>query len=195
MKLRAHHRCGSAAAGMFAVALVGAQQLVAQGGANTGRGILVAADVPVERSSIEPARSIVRNLVGTWRFEIRFAGNFDGPPDASGTRIVKALYDDLRVEWTEEVDHSPMRGQGVIGFDARSDRFFSTSVYNAGSGAEVMTGVLAQGEPLITFTPITLAPGGQTLTQSTALSLLDPDHFTWAALDRGWRAVFTRQKP
>lgn len=194
MTFRAHRRCAYVAAGVIAVATVAARQVGAQGGVKADRGILVAADDPVERSSIEPARSIVRNLVGTWRFEIRFAGNFDGPPDASGTRIVKALYDDLRVEWTEELDHSPIRGQGVIGFDARSGRFLSTSVYNSGSGTEVMTGVLAPGEPLITFTPITLAPGGQPLTQATALSMLDPDHFTWAALDRGWRAVSTRQR-
>lgn len=60
----------------------------------------------------------------------------------------------------------------------------------------VSTGILERAEPLITFSPISLSPGahpGLQLMQSSAMSMLDPDHFTWAALDRGWRAVFTRQ--
>jgi len=195
MKMRAHRRWGYLAAGVYGIAAAAAPGLVAQGGVKAERGLAVAPRVPLERSCLEPARRILHTLVGTWRFEIWFAGNFDGPPDAAGTRVVSALYDGLHVEWTEELDHSSKRGQGIIGFDARSGRFVSTSVYNAGSGAELMTGIMEQAEPLITFTPIALAPSapsGQQLTQSSALSILDPNHFTWAALDRGWRAVFTR---
>lgn len=196
MRIGAHCRYGYVAAGVLAIVAAAAQRLVAQGGEKANRSVELTPTVSLERSRLEPARSILRNLVGTWRFEIWFAGNFDGAPDASGTRVVRALYDDLRVEWTEELDHSPIRGQGIIGFDARTGRFVSTSVYNAGSGAEFMTGILERAEPLITFSPISLSPGahpGLQLMQSSAMSMLDPDHFTWAALDRGWRAVFTRQ--
>lgn len=166
------------------------QSLAAQGGAQATPA------TPLARSRVVPAKNILRGLVGTWRFEMRFAGNLDGPPDASGTRVVTVLFDDLRLEWTETLDDSPMQGRGVIGFDARSERFFSTSVYSAGSGPEFLTGILDDGEPLITFSPVPIAPGAtpdQTRMRSSTLSILDGDHFTWAALDRGWRAVFTRQ--
>src|SRR6266567_1630401 len=59
---------------------------------------------PTVQPSLEPARSILRHLVGRWRVEVRFAGNFDGAPDASGTRVFQAMFDDLRLEWTEAVD-------------------------------------------------------------------------------------------
>jgi len=131
--------------------------------------------------------------VGTWRFDIWFAGNLDGAPDASGTRAVSALFDDLRVEWTEQLDHTAVQGQGMIGFDERSGRFYSTSVSNAGSGAEFMTGVPDAAEPRITFSPMSLLLDAGAGQQSAALSMLDRDHFTWAPLDHAWRAVFTRQ--
>lgn len=199
MSMRLDCRFGFIAAGVFAVATAGAHSLVAQGGANAHRGITVAgtAAEPLERSRLEPARNILRNLVGAWRFEIWFAGNIDGPPDVSGTRVIKTLYDDLRVEWTEELDHSPIRGQGIVGFDDRSGRFFSIAVDSAGSGAELTTGILELGEPLITFRPLAIGAGvspAEQLVRSSALSILDQNHFTWMALDRGWRAVFTRQE-
>src|SRR6266702_5588298 len=84
--------------------------------------------------ALEPARSILRHLVGRWRVEVRFAGNFDGAPDASGTRVVETVFDDLRLQWTENVDSSEVRSQGTIGFDSRTGRFFSTGVYSDGSG-------------------------------------------------------------
>src|SRR6058998_2817907 len=97
----------------------------------------------------------------------------DALPISSGTRVVRALFDDLRVEWTEQLDHTAVQGQGMIGFDERSGRFYSTSLSNAGSGAEFMTGVPDPNEPRITFSPMSLlldAGGGQ---QSAALSMLD----------------------
>ncbi len=164
--------------------------LVAQGGPKTNR---PAASPPAPPSAgqprLEPARSVLRHLVGRWRFEIWFAGNFDGAPDASGTRVVEALFDDLRVQWTEEVEHSEIRGQGIIGFDPHSSRFYSTSVSSGGSGAEFMTGTLDPAEPLVAFSPIAPSPGARSFT----LSILDPDHFTISPSGRGWRAVFTRQ--
>jgi hypothetical protein len=191
MSKRAQWKFGSVAAGVLAVTAVVAPRLVAQGGTQALR------PAAVERSRVEPARSILGTLLGTWRFEIWFAGNIGGPPDASGTRVVSVLFDDLRVQWTEEVDHSPIRGQGFIGFDPRSGGFFSSSLYSTGSGGgEFMTGVLAQGEPVITFSPVATAPGAsaeQERMQSSTWSLLDPSHFTVAPLDRGWRAVYTRQ--
>jgi uncharacterized protein DUF1579 len=202
MRMRLDCRFGLIATGVLVGATAGAQHLGAQGGANAypGVGVTVAPTTrpaPPARSRLEPARSILRNLVGTWRFEIWFAGNIDGPPDVSGTRVIKTLYDDLRVEWTEELDHSPIRGQGIVGFDERSSRFFSISVDSAGSGAEFTTGTLEDAEPLITFRPLSFGPGvspAEQLVRSSALSILDPNHFTWTALDRGWRALFTRQQ-
>lgn len=183
--MRAYRRCVYLAA----VILASAPTLAAQGG-------LKASSVRAGEARLDPARSLLRNLVGRWRFEIRFAGNFDGAPDASGTRVVEALFDDLRLQWTEALDHSSIRSQGIIGVDARNGRFYGTSVSSAGSSAEFMTGTLDPGEPLVTFTPVAPAPGvspGRQLMESFTLSLLDPDHFTWAPLDRGWRAVFTRE--
>jgi hypothetical protein len=147
-------------------------------------------------SHLERARGILRNLAGTWRFEIWFAGNFDGAPDASGARVVTPLLDDLCVAWTEEVDYSGIHGQGLIGFDPGSDRFFSAAVYSVGYAPEFMSGILDDAAPLITFRPIPVSPRahrGEQLSRSSELNMLDRDHFTWAALDRGWRAVFTRQ--
>lgn len=183
-----------------ALTLAGTPALVAQGGGKATRGAVVAPLAPLARSRLAPARSILQRLVGTWRFEMWFAGNIDGPPDVSGTRIVSALFDDLRVEWIEAIDHSPVHGQGLMGFDARSERFFSTAVFSAGSGAELMTGTLDLADGVITFTPIALASpaesdAGDQLARPSALSMLDANHFTWVALDRGWRALFTRQPP
>jgi len=60
-----------------------------------------------------------------------------------------------------------------------------------------MTGTLDDAEPLITFNTLALAPDSGSARESNqafAVALLDDDHFTAAALDRAWRAVFTRQK-
>jgi hypothetical protein len=186
-------RLGVVAAGMATLAATGTQTLAAQ---QANRGAAAAPLAPAERSRMA-ARSILRRLVGTWRFDMWFAGNMDGPPDVVGTRFVSALFDDLRVEWTEEIDHSPIRGRGFMGFDPRSQRFFSTAVVSAGSGAELMTGVLDPAQPLIAFSTLALAPDADSTAQvgqSSALSMLDANHFSWVALDRSWRALFTRQE-
>jgi len=172
------------AASVLALSAAAASQLRAQGGPQARRP--AAAVVP---PSLEPARSILRHLVGRWRVEVRFAGNFDGAPDASGTRVIQAMFDDLRLEWTEAVDSSPVRSQGTIGFDSRSGRFFSTGIYSDGSGAELLTGTLDRAEPVITFSPAAPAPGAGSFT----LRMVDTDHFLWSPLDRGWRAVLTRE--
>jgi len=149
-------------------------------------------------SHLQPARGMLGDLVGTWRFEIWFAGNFSGTPDVSGIRVLKALFDDLRLEWTELLDHSQVQGQGFVGFDPASDRFFSTSVYNVGTAPELLTGVLDDAQPSITFYALTISPGpGESPPSAAApastLAVLDHDHFTWTAQDRSWRAVFTRR--
>lgn len=186
-------------ASCFAIAAVCAAvpRLMAQGGETLNRAVEVGRSASPEPAHLQPARGILRNLVGTWRFEVWFAGNFDAAPDASGTRVVAALFDDLRLQWTEQLDHSALQGQGVIGFDPGSDRFFGASVYSAGAAPEFTTGTLDSAAPLITFTPVALSAGtgpGQRLSHSSALSVLDQDHFAWVALDRSWRAVFTRQR-
>ena len=172
-----------------------ASSLAGQGGTQARRSVATTApEAPAAASLLEPARTMLRHLVGRWRVEIRFAGNFDGPADASGTRVVAALYDDLRLQWTEELDSSRTRSQGLLGFDPRSGRFYSSSVDSAGSGAEFLTGTLSPQEPLVTFTPIAPpAASSQRAMESFSWSMVDQDHFTWAPLDRGWRAVFTRQ--
>jgi len=163
----------------------------AQGALQT-RGREIAA-APAIESALQPARSVLHQLVGRWRFAIWFAGNFDGPPDATGTRVVAALYDDLRLEWTETHDDSS-HSQGVLGFDPRVGRFYSSAVYSDGSGVQLLTGTPSPAEPLITFTSLTPAPkADRQLMESFTLTVIDPDHFTWVPLDRGWRAVFTRE--
>lgn len=171
--------------------------LAAQGGGQARGRAPIAAETPTapaERPGLEPAREILRTLVGTWRFELRLAGNYHGAPDASGTRVFAALYDDLRLEWSEELDRSSLRGQGVLGFDPATNRFFSTAVYSAGAAPELLSGVLDAAAPVVTFSPIAppTAPG-HGVARPAALSMITHDHFVWTAADAGWRAVFTRQ--
>src|SRR6266581_3026006 len=186
MSIDALYRRGyvAAAIGVLAVAAATPRRLAAQGGERLNRATDPAAAVSLEPAHLDPARGMLRSLVGTWRFEMWFAGNFDDAPDASGTRVVKTLFDDLRLQWTEQLDHSTIQGQGVLGFDPGNDRFFSSAVYNGGSAPEFMTGTLDAGEPLVTFSPVATAAGtspGQKLVQSSVLSVLDQNH------SRGWR--------
>ena len=181
----------SVAAGILAlVSTAAASTLAAQGGQRVARSAQVSLAQSAE-AKLAPARGMLRTLAGTWRFDMRFAGNFDGPADVSGTRLFKPLFDSLRLEWTEALDHSPVQGQGVVGFDEKSGRFFSSGVYSAGSTPEFMTGTLDDAQPLVTFTPL---PFGPDAGRGFALNLIDADHLTVAALDRAWRAVFTRQQ-
>src|SRR5437667_2157384 len=119
--------CGLAAAALFAPGLA------AQGAKEaTGRGRPSATAVQ-PTSHLEPARGMLGDLVGTWRFEIWFAGNFSGTPAVSGIRVVKALFDDLRVQWTEVLDHSQVQGQGLVGFVPSSAGSFGPALYTVGS--------------------------------------------------------------
>src|SRR4029077_20475092 len=123
-------------------------------------------------------------------FEMRFAGNFDGAADVSGTRVFKPLFDSLRLAGAGAVEHSAVQGQGVVGLDEKSGRFFSSGVYSAGSTPEFMTGTLDEAQPLVTFTPLPFGPRGG---RGFGLEVSDADHISLAALDRAWRPVFTRQ--
>jgi hypothetical protein len=186
----------SIAAGVAVLAVAAAPVLAGQG-AQARRSVVVpAAPAAAEGSRLATARSVLSQLAGTWRFEIRFVGNLDGPADAAGTRVMTPLFDGLSLEWTEELDDSPIRGRGLIAFDPGSGQLMSTAVYSGEGGAEFTTGVFELGEPLITFRPTSPASDGrpdQQLRQSSALSILDANHFSWVALDRGWRGLFTRQ--
>ena len=180
---------------VLAVAAAFAPGLAAQGAKEAnGRG-RPSATVAGPSSHLQPARGILGDLVGAWQFQIWFAGNFSGTPDASGIRVMKALFDDLRLEWTEVLDLSQVQGQGLVGFDPSSDRFFSTSVYNVGSAPELLTGIPDDAQPSITFYAISIAPGAgePPPPPMSTLAMVDHDHFTWMAQDRAWRAVFTRR--
>lgn len=182
--------------GIVAVAAGAARPSFAQGARAVAHGAGPTGAVSPQSARLEPARGIVHELVGTWRFDIWFAGNFGGTPDATGTRTVTPLFDDLRLQWTERLDHSAVEGQGIIGFDPASGRFFSSAVYSAGSTPDFLTGTLDGAEPLVTFSPIGMSPDSSSAERamhSFSLTMLDHDHFRVAALDHGWRAVFTRQ--
>jgi len=171
------------------------RHLAAQGGPKTSRPAPGSSSTTTGQPSLQLPRSLVQQLVGRWRFAIWFAGNFDGPPDASGTRVADTLYDDLRLQWTEQFDNSASRSQGIMGFDQRTGRLYRSAVYSDGTGAELLTGTLSPSEPLVTFAPIAAAPtGDRGLMDSFTLTVIDQDHFTWVPLDRGWRAVFTRER-
>src|SRR2546429_5719915 len=136
---------------VLAVAAAFAPGLAAQGAKEAnGRG-RPSATVAGPSSHLQPARGILGDLVGTRQFQIWFAGNFSGTPDVSGIRGIKALFDDLRLEWTEVLDLSQVQGQGLLGFDPSSDLSFSTSVYNVGSSPSLITGISDEAQPSITF--------------------------------------------
>ncbi len=172
--------------------------LVAQGGAQKRRSAAPAPVATTEDASapsatsavaVELASGLLKTLMGTWRFEVRFAGNFTGAPDASGTRVFNALFDDLRLEWTESLDSSAIAARGIVGFDPRSGEFYSTAVNSSGPGIELLTGSMDLSEPLVLFTPKSRSNDA-----SYTLRVIDADHFMWAPLDRGWRTVFTRER-
>src|SRR5260370_32244961 len=134
---------------VLAVAAAFAPGLAAQGAKEaSGRG-RPSATVAGPSSHLPSARGILGNLVGTWPFEIWFAGNFSGTADVSGIRVVKALFDDLRLQWTEVLDHSQVQGQGVVGFAPSRHRFFSASLYNAESAPHLPTGIPDDPQPSI----------------------------------------------
>jgi Protein of unknown function (DUF1579) len=184
-------------AGACVLSAVLAAALPAQGPARlpTLPGVASAAAAPLGTGSAF-ARRFLRRLVGRWRFEIWFAGNLDGPPDASGTRQIKSLYDELRVEWTETLDHSPLAARGTLGFDPASGRFFTASAYSGSPTPDFMTGTPDEAAPQIALRPLALSPDPGAPPSPAAgltLSVLDDDHFTVTAMNRSWRAVFTRQ--
>src|SRR5947208_16105985 len=115
MRILAPRRYGSVALalGTLAGAVLAPGRLAAQGSERLGRTELTPS-TSSEPSHLEPARGILHRLVGTWRFEIWFAGNYGDAPDAAGTRMVKALFDDLRLEWTEQLDHTTIELFGPL---------------------------------------------------------------------------------
>src|SRR2546425_2943267 len=78
------------AACVLAVAAAFAPGLAAQGAKEAnGRG-RPSATVAGPSSHLQPARGILGDLVGTWQFQIWFAGNFSGTPDVSGIRVMRS---------------------------------------------------------------------------------------------------------
>jgi Protein of unknown function (DUF1579) len=190
MAKEVHRRAGYLGVSLMVMALAPGAALVAQGGAKLARPAGSVTTASAESSPpLERARGMLGAMVGTWRFELWFAGNFSTTPDASGTRCVATLFDDLRLQWTEDLDHSQVETRGLIAFDPKTGRFFSSVVSSAGPAPEFMAGTLDSAEPLVTFRPL-----GDSTDQAFAITLLDADHFRSAALDHSWRAVFTRQR-
>ncbi|PYP39994.1 MAG: hypothetical protein DMD48_04835 [Gemmatimonadetes bacterium] len=146
---------------IVAVAMLAAQSLAAQGGAQQRRAPLAAVSAAASTDAagttgtltLQLAGELLKTLAGKWRFEVRFAGNFTGAPDGSGTRVFAALFDSLRLEWRETVDSSSASAQGIMGFDPNNGRFYSTAVYSSGSGVELLTGSLDMAEPFVAFNP------------------------------------------
>jgi hypothetical protein len=189
----------AAVIGTFATFAGAPARLAAQGGAQEER-FAARATAPESATATarveELARDVLEHLAGTWRFEVRFAGNFSGAPDATGTRVFEPLYNHLRLQWSETLDSPSDSAKGIIGFDSENGGFYSTAVYSSGSGVELLTGVLDLAEPVVTFRPATGSTGASSAQQgmeSFTLRVIDANHFTWSPLDRGWRAVFTRQ--
>ncbi|HEX9348507.1 MAG TPA: hypothetical protein VF919_13090 [Gemmatimonadales bacterium] len=188
---------------MVAVAMLAAQSLAAQGGAQQRRAPAAAVSAAASTDAsgttatltLQLAGDLLRTLAGKWRFEVRFAGNFTGAPDGSGTRVFASLYDSLRLQWRETLDSSSVNSQGMIGFDPDNGRFYSTAVYSSGPGVELLTGTLDMAEPFVAFRPIAPASGNGARQgiESFTLRLIDQNHFTWSPIDRSWRAVFTRE--
>src|SRR6266550_2427265 len=188
---------------VVAVAMLAAHSLAAQGGAQQRRAPVAAMSAAASTDAagttatltLQLAGDLLKTLAGKWRFEVRFAGNFTGAPDGSGTRVFAALFDSLRLEWRETVDSSSASAQGIIGFDPDNGRFYSTAVYSSGSGVELLTGTLDMAEPFVAFNPIAPASGNAARRgiESFTFRLIDQDHFTWSPIDRSWRAVFTRE--
>ncbi len=180
----------------------GAKALGAQGGAQTrhsrapaGAAASSAPEVSSART-LQLASDLLHTLTGKWRYEVRFAGNFTGAPDASGTRVFEPLFEDLRLEWTESLDSSSISARGMVGFDPRNDQFYSTAIYSSGHGVELLAGSMDMAEPLILFTPTGGSSGDVTRAagESFTMRVIDSDHFTWAPLNRAWRTVFTRER-
>ncbi|HKW40976.1 MAG TPA: DUF1579 family protein [Gemmatimonadales bacterium] len=188
MSKAGNRRAGYLGISVVVLAAATGPALVAQGGPKVARPAGSVTTASGESSRLERARAVLGTLVGTWRFEIWFAGNFTNTPDAAGMRHVTTLFDDLRLEWTENLDHSPIETRGLIAFDPKSGRFFSSSVSSAGPAPVFMLGTVDNTEPLVIFRPL-----ADSTDQSFAVTMLDADHFRTAALDRSWRALFTRQ--
>src|SRR2546430_8818707 len=78
------YRSVALALGALAVAAIAPLRLAAQGNERLGRTTEAIPSASAEPSHLEPARGILRTLVGTWRFQIWLAGNYRGASDASG---------------------------------------------------------------------------------------------------------------
>src|SRR6058998_699489 len=188
---------------IVAVAMLTAHSLAAQGGAQQRCAPVAAVSAAASTDesgttgtlTLQLAGDLLKTLAGKWRFDVRFAGNFTGAPDGSGTRVFASLYDSLRLQWRETLDSSSVNSQGVIGFDPDNGRFYSTAVFSSGPGVELLTGTLDTAEPFVAFNPIAPASGNTARRgiESFTLRLIDQDHFTWSPIDRSWRAVFTRE--
>ena len=193
-----YRRCLHIAVAIAGLSTARATALAAQGGAQNRRAAAVRAAAPSASSALalQLAGGLLQTLTGKWHYEVRFAGNFTGAPDASGTRVFQPLFEDLRLQWTESIDSSAMSAQGIVGFDPRTDQFYSTAVYSSGHGVELLAGSMDLAEPLILFTPAAGSGGDATrlAAESFTLRVIDNDHFTWGPTDRGWRAVFTRER-
>src|SRR5881628_2624563 len=107
---------------IVAVAMLTAHSLAAQGGAQQRRAPVAAVSAAASTDesgttgtlTLQLAGDLLKTLAGKWRFDVRFAGNFTGAPDGSGTRVFASLFDSLRLEWRETLDSSKISAQGIM---------------------------------------------------------------------------------
>src|SRR5437763_15405152 len=100
----------SVAAGTLALVSATAGSLAAQGSQRVARSAQPAVAVSAE-AKLAPAQGLLRTLAGTWHFEMRFAGNFDGPADVPGPRVFNPLFGSILLLWTDVLVHQPVHGR------------------------------------------------------------------------------------
>lgn len=141
--------------------------------------------------SSDRATRILGTLPGTWNFTLG---------KASGTRVVKELYAERVVEWSETFDGRDVDGKGFIGYDPQRALFFSMTVHNGPGDYGFMTGQLDPTEDTIVFEPTGLPSESGAF--KSIFRLQDADRFTYTAVVKGdddewsraWVASFERQK-
>lgn len=154
----------------------------------------------INSRATEHARSVLQNLIGTWRFELWSSGH--DAPTRIGGRKARALFDDLRIEWRETFDGSAIEGCGLMGFDTTNACHYSFAVHNVASEPSLQIGMPDDTGSHITFKAIDIHGTNGDVKERSILQIDHRDQHTWIAQtlnDDGawveqWRAIFKRSK-